>query len=66
MIVCGFSRMTLAPRVLHKTHLIGDLGCAEILCLECKGSGWWDFMEPEIPGMLCVDCKGTGLVYVGA
>lgn len=35
-------------------------GVGEIDCMECEGTGWWAFMEPEIPGEPCVQCKGTG------
>jgi hypothetical protein len=33
-------------------------------CLECHGTGWWAFAEPEIPGEPCVACKGTGRIWV--
>jgi hypothetical protein len=36
----------------------------EIACLECFGTGIWDFMEPEVPAFPCVDCKGTGKQFV--
>ena len=43
-----------------------DLGCGagKVPCFECLGSGWWAFMEPEIPGEPCVCCKGTGYVLI--
>ena len=42
-------------------------GVAQIDCLECGGSGIWDFY-PEgwihTPGdTVCIDCKGRGRVY---
>lgn len=48
------------------TKPVEDLGCGagRIVCLECAGSGWWDYMEPEIPGFPCNDCKGTGYQLV--
>jgi ferredoxin-like protein FixX len=47
-------------------HFVEDLGCGagRIVCLECAGSGWWDYMEPEIPGYACNDCKGSGYALV--
>lgn len=45
---------------------VKPLGCGagEIVCLECLGTGWWAFAEPEIPGEDCVQCKGTGRMLV--
>lgn len=37
----------------------------ETACLECEGTGWWAYAEPEIPGEDCVSCKGTGKVLIG-
>ncbi len=53
---CGSTRETAVDRE------VVDLGCGagRITCLECGGSGWWAFAEPEIPGAACVVCKGTG------
>ena len=39
-------------------------GAGEAACFECKGTGVWDFMEPEIPTAPCVECKGTGRILV--
>ncbi len=39
-------------------------GAGQITCLECGGSGDWDFMEPEIPTEKCVPCKGSGKMLV--
>ena len=60
MIVCGHRRETLAER-----EVIDLGGVGEIACLECSGSGVWDFMEPEIVADQCVQCKGTGKQLVG-
>lgn len=39
---------------------------AKIDCIECGGSGRWDFgPTPETCGP-CVDCKGTGKIFVSA
>lgn len=38
---------------------------ARIACLECYGTGWWDFAPYATPGAPCVDCKGAGRVWVG-
>ena len=45
---------------------VADLGCgaAQINCLECNGSGMWDFLVPELPAEPCVSCKGTGKILV--
>ena len=45
---------------------VQDLGCGagRIVCLECAGSGWWDYAEPEVPGCACNDCKGAGYMLV--
>jgi len=39
-------------------------GAGRIVCLECAGSGWWDYAEPEVPGCACNDCKGSGYTLV--
>jgi hypothetical protein len=43
-----------------------DLGCGAgaVRCFECKGSGIWHWMAPEIPAAPCVSCKGTGRVLL--
>ena len=38
-------------------------GVGECDCLECDGSGWWDYGPPGTE-CDCVDCKGTGRVLV--
>lgn len=38
---------------------------ARIACLECGGTGWWQYGPDEVPGIDCVDCKGTGRQWVG-
>lgn len=62
-------RMTIyigMKRDRPRSKLVEDLGfgAGRIVCLECAGSGWWDYMEPEIPGFPCIDCKGTGYQLV--
>lgn len=42
-----------------------DAVAHRIACLECMGTGWWDFAPYVVPGGPCVDCKGTGRVWVG-
>lgn len=45
---------------------VDDLGngAGRVTCLECRGTGVWDFMEPEEPACACVECKGTGRILV--
>ena len=38
-------------------------GVGECDCVECDGSGWWDYGPPGTED-LCVDCKGTGRILV--
>ena len=59
-IYCGWTRTTEVEVAVE------DIGCGagRINCLECRGSGVWAFMEPEIPASECADCKGTGSVLV--
>jgi hypothetical protein len=38
-------------------------GVGECDCLECEGSGWWNY-GPLGTECDCVDCKGTGRVLV--
>lgn len=42
-----------------------DAVAALLGCIECCGTGWWDFAPYATPGGPCVDCKGTGRVWVG-
>ena len=56
MIYCGRDRETEVERYVR------DLGCGagQIVCLECCGTGVWDWGEPVIPSFPCTNCKGTG------
>lgn len=56
------SRPQMKP-AQRRAELLGG-GIARIDCLECGGTGWWAFMEPEIAGADCVDCKGTGKRFI--
>lgn len=39
------------------------LGYKYINCLECNGTGIWDFVE-YTPLDKCVNCKGTGKILI--
>ena len=55
-VYCGRNYVTGVDREVHTVAP----GIGEIDCLECNGTGIWDFMAPEIPADDCVQCKGTG------
>lgn len=60
-VYCGWERETIVRR---KGKIVGDM-VLQIDCLECGGTGWWDFgPDDEEPGP-CVQCKGTGKQYLG-
>ncbi|MDD3029846.1 MAG: hypothetical protein PHS57_06175 [Alphaproteobacteria bacterium] len=58
VVYCGFLRET---EVETFAEVIGGIA-GRIACLECGGSGVWDFGYdgPQV----CVSCKGTGKQYV--
>ena len=58
MLAWIYSRARGNPFYRTVVDLGGGVGM--IRCPECCASGWWAYMEPEIPGDYCVDCKGTG------
>lgn len=60
-VYCGWSRETI---VRCKTRIVRDIAF-EIPCLECDGTGVWDYFPEEIPARKCNACKGTGKQYVG-
>lgn len=60
-IYCGWYRNTI---VEVKPKIIDEI-VFEIPCLECDGTGMWDYFPEEIPAHPCVNCKGTGKQYVG-
>lgn len=57
----GWGRETEVEIEVNKCD--SELGFTYIKCLECDGSGVWDFIE-YIPSDKCVDCKGTGKVLI--
>ena len=59
-VYCGWFRNTV---IAARPKIIGDIAF-EIPCLECDGSGEWDFC-PDEPTEKCVCCKGTGKQYIG-
>lgn len=42
-----------------------DAVAGQIACIECSGTGWWDYAPYAVAGGPCVECKGTGRVWVG-
>lgn len=52
----------MRPAQQNVVDIGGGVGIMD--CLECGGTGWWAYAEPEIPGDYCVDCKGTGRRYI--
>jgi len=58
-IYCGYYRETIIKQKLN----ILDIDIFEIPCLECNGTGRWNFM-PEYEEIDCVQCKGTGKQYI--
>lgn len=60
-VYCGWYRDTV---VRKDAEVISGIAL-QIDCLECGGTGWWDFgPDEEEPGP-CVCCKGTGKEYLG-
>ena len=55
-VYCGWYRDTEVECYVRDL----ECGAGQIVCLECYGTGVWDWGEPEIPAFPCVDCKGTG------
>lgn len=60
-IYCGWYRDTI---VKVKPKTIDDI-VFETPCLECEGTGVWDYFSEEIQACQCVVCKGTGKQYIG-
>lgn len=60
-VYCGWHRDTI---VKIKPIIVGEV-VFEIPCLECDGTGIWNYFPEERPTHSCVVCKGTGKQYVG-
>lgn len=60
-VYCGRYRETV---VKVNAEIVGDI-VLSIPCLECEGTGVWDFFPEEISARRCVSCKGTGYQYLG-
>ena len=56
----GFSR---GRSKLYEVEIITD-DIGQISCLECNGSGRWDYGPTDEEDELCIPCKGTGKVYI--
>ena len=63
-VVCGWYRETTVKKLAIKTHL-ASLGALTVLCIECEGTGVWDYMVPDVPAGPCTVCKGQGYIYIG-
>lgn len=60
-VYCAMNNNTVVRR---KAKVVEGI-VLQIDCLECGGTGWWDFgPDEEEPGP-CVQCKGTGKQYLG-
>ena len=57
----GFYRNTMVNIDINLDDISN--GYKFIECLECGGTGIWDFVD-YIPTEKCVDCKGTGKILV--
>lgn len=60
-VYCGWYRNTMVqmnPKIIDEIVF-------EIPCLECGGTGIWDYFPEKEPTCRCVVCKGTGKQYVG-
>lgn len=55
---CGNTAVRVEAKIIGEVALL-------IPCLECDGTGIWDFFPEEIPPNPCVQCKGTGVQYLG-
>lgn len=60
-IYCGWYRNTI---VKVKPKIVDDI-VFEIPCLECGGTGVWDYFPEEDTVHSCINCKGAGKQYVG-
>lgn len=61
LVSCGIGGCSNVKRHVEIIDTILRIGC--IVCLECGGSGWWDYGPPGTEGH-CVNCKRTGKQYV--
>lgn len=55
-VYCGYYRDTIV-RVRYR--LVEDI-VLEIDCMECGGTGIWNYFPEEFGEEACVACKGTG------
>lgn len=60
-VYCGIHRANVVQK---DAKIIGGVALS-IPCLECGGSGIWDFFPEEIRPCPCNQCKGTGVQYLG-
>lgn len=59
-IYCGWYRST----IIKQQPTIKNDFILQIKCLECNGSGIFDYGIKEENGV-CISCKGTGEQYIG-
>jgi len=60
-IYCGWQRDTV---IKVRPKILNDI-VFEVLCLECNGTGLWDFLPEKVQSDMCIACKGTGRQYLG-
>lgn len=60
-IYCGWQRKTI---VKTSPKIVDDI-VFEIPCLECGGTGIWEYFIEEESTFQCTVCKGTGKQYLG-
>lgn len=59
-VYCGWWRDT----IVKIKPTIKDI-VLEIPCLECEGTGDWNYAEDLIGKCKCIICKGTGKQFLG-
>ena len=59
-VYCGWTRDSV---IKERPEIVKGVAF-QITCIECLGSGQWNFGPPGTSG-ICIQCKGTGKQYVG-
>lgn len=60
-IYCGFYRNTV---VRCNAKVVQNIALA-VPCIECGGTGVWDYFPEDGHTESCICCKGTGVQYIG-